>query len=73
LVADMLAEFPICQRCWRRRSVDVHEVKSRGRGGSILDRSNCRAVCRECHDWIGNNPEQAEAEGWLVSQWQPNE
>lgn len=68
-VAAFLEAVPICQRCNKRRSVDVHEVKTRARGGSILDERNCRALCRECHDWIGTHPTAAEAEGWLAASW----
>lgn len=66
LVAAILAAFPICQRCEWRRSVDVHELLPRGRGGSITDPQNCVAVCRWCHDWIGRCPAVAEAQGWLL-------
>lgn len=45
---------------------DVHELRSRGRGGSILDRVNCTAICRPCHDWIGRNVELAERLGLLL-------
>lgn len=45
---------------------DVHELRSRGRGGSILDRMNCTAICRPCHEWIGRNPALAEELGLLL-------
>lgn len=60
LVARLLTERPGCEACialWGpdrrvRRSRDVHEVKSRGRGGSITDVANLRCVCAECHRFI---------------------
>jgi len=69
LVGAILAAYPICQRCNFDRSVDVHEIKSRGRGGSILNIANCKALCRTCHDWIGAHLRQALAEGFLLNSW----
>lgn len=69
LVARLLEERPVCERCRFAQSVDVHEVKSRARGGSILDEANCRALCRVCHDFLTTHPRQAEAEGWSVHSW----
>jgi hypothetical protein len=37
LVAQMLDDKPVCERCDAGRSTDIHEVVSRARGGSILD------------------------------------
>lgn len=65
LVGRILEEQPLCQRCLMARSVDVHEVVTRARGGSVLDEENCRAICRGCHRWIHDHPRRAEAEGWL--------
>ena len=70
LVERMLAENPMCQRCMIRPSTDVHEIKSRARGGSILNESNCVALCRTCHDWITENPARAKQEGWLKNSWE---
>ena len=47
------------------RAVDIHEPLTRARGGSILDVKNTMAVCRACHDWIHNNPENATKLGLL--------
>lgn len=69
LVARLLEERPTCERCLCGWSVDVHEVKSRARGGSILDEANCVTVCRTCHDFITTHPPQAEAEGLSVHSW----
>lgn len=50
-----------CQR-W---AVDLHEPLTRARGGSILDPGNTIAVCRGCHRWIHDHPEEATAMGLL--------
>lgn len=63
-VAEQLALYPMCERCGTRPSSDVHEVVGRGRGGSILDAQNTRCICRICHDYLTQNPAQAEAEGF---------
>lgn len=77
-VAGFLAAHPRCQagglilpvdhrhRCGVH-SVDVHEVLTRARGGSVLDPGNCRAICRACHDWIHENPASATDLGLLTS------
>jgi 5-methylcytosine-specific restriction endonuclease McrA len=70
LIALLLEEHPICQRCGTNPSVDVHEVVSRARGGSIVERSNLRCLCRSCHTWIGLNPAKATEEGWSKHSWQ---
>jgi 5-methylcytosine-specific restriction protein A len=69
LVAAILEERPVCERCHAARSEDVHELLSRARGGSILDESNLAALCRKCHSWITTHPTEATAEGWLRSRW----
>ena len=51
------------------RAVDIHEPLTRARGGSILDPENTMAVCRSCHDWIHNNPENAKSLGLLRSNY----
>jgi 5-methylcytosine-specific restriction endonuclease McrA len=70
LVEQLLAEFPICQRCGTNPSRDIHEVVTRARGGSILDPANLRALCRSCHIWITTHPKQAEAEGLMAPSWE---
>lgn len=69
LVASLLTQYPVCVRCHAARSTEVHELLSRARGGSILDESNCVALCHACHGWITTNPLQATADGWLLSQY----
>lgn len=67
VVLAHFGENPVCQRCNAARAVDAHEVVPRSQGGSITDVNNIRALCRACHDWIGANPAQARADGWLAS------
>ena len=46
------------------KTKDVHH--QRGRVGSLLlDQRYWIPVCRECHDWIGANPQQARAAGLI--------
>lgn len=59
----------VCQRCWSAPAVDVHELLSRGRGGSITERENVVPLCRPCHDWITTHPAAAQHDGWLLSQY----
>lgn len=71
LVKRLLSERPWCEACpvfalhdkvtvyIRKPSVDIHELKRRSQGGSILNESNLLAVCRECHTRIGLNPQLA--------------
>lgn len=71
LVRRLLQERPWCEACpifashdglvtyQRRPSVDIHELKRRSQGGSILEEANLLAVCRQCHQRIGNNPRLA--------------
>ena len=69
LVGEMLEEFPLCQRCGIKPSSEVHEVISRARGGDILEKTNCRALCHACHFWITTNPAEATKTGWLKNSW----
>jgi len=69
LVVRILTEFPVCQRCHMRASEEVHEIKSRARGGDILDPNNCAALCHNCHMFITTHPKLATEEGWLKSSW----
>lgn len=69
LVIALLAERPVCQRCQSQRSQDIHELKSRARGGSITDEENLVALCRPCHTWVTLNPIKAKEQGWLRNSW----
>ena len=81
LVKRLLEEHPYCQACpvfaehdgkytyVRSGSVDIHELKRRSQGGSITDESNCMAVCRPCHDRIGQEPQLAVDLGLAKKSW----
>ena len=70
LVARLLDERPVCERCWQARSVDVHEIKTRARGGSITDEANLACLCRPCHEFVTRNPAQAHREGFMRHSWE---
>lgn len=76
----LLRERPECEACavWAafngkivtaRQSCDVHEIRRRSRGGSILDERILLAVCRLCHDKIGQYPAVAQNLGLEVPSW----
>lgn len=70
-VERILRERPVCE--WpdcRKDSVDVHELKTRARGGSITDDANVRAVCRHHHDVVHSDPALAAELGWLLNSWE---
>jgi hypothetical protein len=56
---------PICSY----HATDVHEIKTRARGGSITDVNNCLALCRNCHRFITDNPAWALEHGYVVHAW----
>lgn len=82
LVARLLAERPWCEACpvfaahdgkvtyVRRPSVDVHELRRRSQGGSILEEDNLLCVCRDCHRRIGNYPRLAFDLGLARHGWE---
>ena len=49
---------------------DVHEVKTRARGGDYLDAANCIGVCRPCHRWITEHPAEAHRLGLVRHSWE---
>jgi hypothetical protein len=50
-------------------NVQVHEMVTRGRGGSILDPDNCVALCPPAHSWVTAHPRGAEALGLMLPSW----
>ena len=82
LVEKLLSERPWCQACGvfakhdgkvtyqAERSVDIHELKRRSQGGSILDERNLLAVCRPCHQRIGREPALAFELGLAIHGWE---
>jgi hypothetical protein len=54
-------EFPL--GC-RAIADTVHEYVTRGQGGSIIDRENCRRSCSFHNDWAEDHPVEANRIGW---------
>jgi 5-methylcytosine-specific restriction endonuclease McrA len=82
IVEQMLATHPYCQACAafarfdgkvtfiNNPATDIHEIVRRSQGGSILDNSNLLAVCRPCHNRIGNHPQLAFDLGLARHGWE---
>lgn len=70
IVAELLRSQPLCERCSSAYATDVHEIKTRARGGSILDKENLACLCRPCHTWVTQNPKLALEQGWLKNSWE---
>lgn len=82
LVEKLLSERPLCEACptfaeydgratyARNRSCDIHEIVRRSQGGSILNEENLMAVCRPCHNRIGNHPQLAFDLGLAKHAWE---
>lgn len=70
LVAELLEQRPVCERCRQARSTDVHEPRMRSRGADITDPEQCVCLCRSCHRWVHDHPAAATAEGWLIPSWE---
>lgn len=50
----------------------LHEVLSRGRGGSITDPANCIPACHYCNGAVSDNPTEAENRGFLKRSGRPS-
>lgn len=73
LVKELLEKHPSCAALLKgctRRATQVHEVKSRGRGGSIVNPENCVTLCDNCHRYITAHPKWAKEQEWLKSAWE---
>ena len=55
--------FVACAMCGGRAD-DLHELRSRARGGDITDPENCVPLCRRCHSRVTTEPAWAAANGW---------
>jgi hypothetical protein len=60
---DFIAGFPMCGG----GVLDVHEVHTRGRGGSAIDPGNCLLLCRWHHRWVHGHPSEATTLRLLAS------
>lgn len=47
-----------------------HEIKPRGRGGSIVDKSNIVLVCFSHHRYLHDHPDEATRLGLLKHAWE---
>lgn len=76
IVADLVG-----QRCEAQipgvclgHATQVHEVLTRARGGSILDRDNLLALCGTggagCHPYITAHPAWADNHGFTLPSWE---
>ena len=72
-VVKMLEERFYCEanipEICRNIASDVHEIKTRARGGSIVDESNVLCLCRFCHSFITDHPAWATENGFIVHSW----
>lgn len=63
---EYLAAYPECLACVLRgkqkpgRAVDIHHRRGRA-GRMLLAREWWVTICRDCHDWVGRNPVEAQA------------
>lgn len=76
LTQKMLAEHPECGIRWddrcRGMADALHEILSRGRGGSITDEANCIPACNPCNEAVSSNPAEAEKRGFLLPSGRPS-
>lgn len=54
-----------CQRCREAPAVDASHRAPRSQRPDLRgDPTNRDNLCRECHEWVETNPDQAKADGW---------
>ena len=72
-VKGLLELRPLCEAqipyVCRMVAVDVHEILTRARGGSIIDEDNCLCLCRACHIFVTDNPAFSNEKGFTVPSW----
>jgi|ERR1035437_2203578 hypothetical protein len=74
MVKQILHDRPNCEAGLEHcsgRSVDVHEVLNRSQGGPIVGgaESDYRALCRDCHTYITENPKFSYEMGFSKHSW----
>ena len=52
--ASFLHEHPLCEDCMEQgfydtQATEVHHIRKLRDGGARLDPSNCKALCKSCH------------------------
>ena len=63
-----LNKHPMCEAAVNNcslKATEIHHVK--GRGTNYLFCDSWLSVCRNCHDWIENNPKEATELGFRES------
>lgn len=69
LRAKFLNEYSMCQvkvaGCMNGATDVHHTYAGANRDAFYLVQSTWKAVCRNCHNWIHDNPEQAKIMNWL--------
>mgnify|MGYP003634956779 FL=1 len=63
-----MEENPICQcsmHCCNGAATDCHHKKGRGKYHLVVN--TWMSVCRQCHNWIHDNPKEAQELGFLES------
>jgi ribosomal protein L32 len=63
-LGENFLENKVCEKCGRKRKLDIHHKAGRGR--FYLDVDTWMAVCRECHDYIHKWPKESREKGWLI-------
>lgn len=65
---ELLAQhWTHCARCERPSSdLDAHHPYLRGSGKALWKLLTVIPVCRECHNFIHDNPNLSRSQGWLV-------
>lgn len=65
LSKDYKKNNPICEKCKKAPTTDLHHKK--GRIGKLLNMVFFwMAVCRKCHNYIHDNPKESYEKGWLI-------
>jgi 4-alpha-glucanotransferase len=60
-----LALHPICERCKKAKSQDIHHKAGRN-GRYLCEYSLFAALCRTCHDEVHANGKEARKQGWII-------
>ena len=69
---QFLEEHPVCQRCAKAPSMDVHHKRGRI-GKNMLDTSTWAALCRICHSEVEAHPKESREQGWLIGRFNVKE
>lgn len=67
--ADMVASVAALMRGCTRRSTELHEPMTRARAPgleTIISVENSVSICRQCHNWVHDNPMVSTVLGLLV-------